>query len=165
MITSGKYKHVFSLVLDTGSLRAVVLPENGGKLASLMDKKSGTELLAQAEGETYLPIDLDSAYVEGECSAFDDMFPTIDPQEGGYPDHGEVCRVKHEWSTVDDSVKLCYRSLLLPYRYEKTYSALSDGSLALDYRITNLSDSALPCIWAGHIMLAASEGGRGACSL
>lgn len=90
MIAYGKYKDIFSLVLDTGRLRAAVLPENGGKLASLVDKESGTELLAQAAGKAYLPIGLDSSYVKGECSAFDDMFPTIDPQEGGYPDHGEV---------------------------------------------------------------------------
>lgn len=160
MIAYGKYKDIFSLVLDTGRLRAAVLPENGGKLASLVDKESGTELLAQAAGKAYLPIGLDSSYVKGECSAFDDMFPTIDPQEGGYPDLGEVCRVRHEWNVEKDSVKLCYRSVLLPYRYEKSFSALSDGSLAVDYCITNLSDSSLPCIWAGHIMLAAVEGGE-----
>ena len=158
MISSGKYKDVSALVLNTGKLIASVLPENGGKLVSLVDTATGTELLAQAPGEAYLPIGMDSSYVQGECSAFDDMFPTIDPQGDGYPDHGEVCRVKHQWNIHGDTLSLTYRSVLLPYRYEKHFSALADGSLAVDYRIANLSDAPLPCLWAGHIMLAASEG-------
>lgn len=160
MIRRGSFKGIPSVILDTEVLSAVILPENGGKLTSLTDRATGTELLEQASGKEYLPIDLNSSYIDGECSAFDDMFPTIDPQDGGYPDHGEVCRVKHECVIGDGYVALSYDSVLLPYRYEKRFSATSDGSLKIDYRIVNLSDKPLPCIWAGHIMLAGSEGGE-----
>lgn len=158
MIGRDSFKGVPSVVIDTGSLKAVFLPENGGKLASLTDKETGTELLEQAPGKEYLSIGMDSSYIDGECSAFDDMFPTIDPQDGGYPDHGEVCRAKHKCVIGDGYAEFSYDSVLLPYRYEKRISASPDGGLETAYRITNLSDRALPCLWAGHIMLAGSEG-------
>lgn len=160
MITRGIFKGVPSVIIDTGKLRAVFLPENGGKLTSLTDTGTGKELLEQAPGKEYLAIGMDSSYVDGECSAFDDMFPTIDPQDGGYPDHGEVCRGKHSCVIGDGYSEFSYDSVLLPYRYEKHISAAPDGGLVIGYRITNLSDKPLPCLWAGHIMLAGSEGGE-----
>lgn len=43
MIGRDSFKGVPSVVIDTGSLKAVFLPENGGKLASLTYKETGTE--------------------------------------------------------------------------------------------------------------------------
>lgn len=160
MIAAGRYKDLFCLTIDTGRLIASVLPDQGGKLASLTDKATGCQLLAQAAGASYRTIGLTSSYVEGECSAFDDMFPTIDPQPGGYPDHGEVCRVRHEYSVSDTEARLFCRSSLLPFEYEKRFFADAEGALVVDYRITNLSEAPLPCLWAGHIMLAGCEGGE-----
>jgi len=154
------YKDISGIAVETEYLRAVYLPEFGGKLASLVYLPSTAELLAQASGKEYLPLSMTSSYVESECSAFDDMFPNIDPQDGGYPCHGEVCRGEHMAEADENGLSLHYDSVLLPFTFEKTVTESHDGGLKISYRIINNSEKTLPCLWAGHIMLAASEGGR-----
>ena len=80
------------------------LPNDGAKMASLIDLATNHELLLTRDGESYRVLTADGSYVDSECSAFDDMFPTIDPYtpETGayrgitYPDHGECCRLPYE---------------------------------------------------------------------
>ena len=95
MIQKGFYKDRPAFIVKGKELEAKILPEDGAKLASLKTG-SGRQLLEEAPGEAYRRLTLSGSYVEAECSAFDDMFPTIDPCDTAgfvYPDHGDVCRV------------------------------------------------------------------------
>jgi hypothetical protein len=93
-----KYKDKKSIVVENNRLRAEFLPDPGGKMVSLIDKGTGYEFLIQRNNELYRDQSFDGVYVDGECSGFDDMFPTIDvcnyesdPWKGvKMPDHGEV---------------------------------------------------------------------------
>lgn len=162
------YKDIFALAAETDKLIALFLPYNGAKLASLIDKISGTELLAAAEGEKYKKLSNDSNYVDGECSAFDDMFPAIDlyiPKTGinagiSYLDHGEVCRSYFNYTADENKIVMIFNSERLSYRYTKTITGSVDGSIAINYKIDNLTGEPFNYIWAGHCMLAAAEGGR-----
>lgn len=159
-IYTAKYKDIPAVAIETKKLYSRFLPEQGAKLASLIHIETGAELLAQAAGEQYLPLDMSTPYVESECSAFDDMFPCIDPQDERYPCHGEVCRRPHCWSVEGETLRMCFESALLPYSFEKSVSESADGGLVIAYRIENKSSNPLDCLWAGHIMLAACEGGK-----
>lgn len=167
-IFKSSYKDIFAIAVETDKLIALFLPYNGAKLASLIDKISGTELLATAEGEKYKKLSNDSDYVEGECSAFDDMFPTIDlftPITGinagiSYLDHGEVCRSCFKYIADESNLVMIFNSDRLSYRYTKTITGTADGSIAIKYKIDNLSGEVFNYIWAGHCMLAAAEDGR-----
>lgn len=162
------YKDVFAIAVETEFLTALFLPFNGSKLTSLIDKITGTELLATAEGEKYKPITQNSSYVDSECSAFDDMFPTIDPYtpETGikagipYVDHGEVCRSCFDYIVGENILVMIFKSERLAYRYTKTVTGTPDGSIAVAYCIENLTGEPFNYLWAGHCMLAAAEGGR-----
>jgi hypothetical protein len=154
------YKDIQAITAETETLIARFLPSQGGKLASLICKANGAELLAQAEGDTYKLLNMTSSYVDSECSAFDDMFPNIDPQDARYPCHGEVCRSRHSYEIARESLKLHCISALLPYVFEKTVAEGEDGSLKLSYSVENLGVVPLDCLWAGHIMLAACEDGE-----
>ena len=110
-IVESKYKNVFALQVETDSYTALVLPSEGGKLASFIDKKTGKEYLLQNPSKEYLHIGKSDNFEQGECSGFDDMFPTIDPvcvNGKEYPDHGEVCRVSFSYSIEGEKLVLRY---------------------------------------------------------
>ena len=159
MIYETSYKDRFAIAVESNNLTAVFLPTDGGKMASLKTNE-GKELLEQAKGENYRPLTVDGSYIDAECSAFDDMFPSIDPCEfEGYKyiDHGEVCRIEHAYDIVGDKLVLSGFAKTVNARFTKEISPLEDG-IKIKYIIENLNDKPLPFIWAGHMMFAAKEG-------
>lgn len=167
-----KYRNVRAAVIDTGKLRLTFLPDNGGRLVSLVDK-SGTEWMAyEGEGDTYRGLTLDSSYVSGaDVCGMDDMFPTIDPENAPqgsgcregvlYNDHGEISRIAYDEAKAENgTLIMTFTSKRLFYRFTKSVRANEDGSVTVAYRIENNSDDAFPFIWAGHCMLATENCAR-----
>lgn len=168
MISYGKYKDRDAVIISTDSLRATFLPCDGGKLASLIRVSDSSELMVTKPGDEYKVLEYCGSYVKSECSGFDDMFPTVDPytpDKGAgkgitYPDHGETCRIPFEISEADGKVTLTSRSAVFPIKYYKTIYPETDGSITAEYRFVNESNEEFPFLWAGHIMLAGSDGMR-----
>ncbi len=168
MIAFARYKDRDAVVVESERLRATLLPKDGAKLVSLIDLSNEKELLLTRETETYRVLTEDGSYVDSECSAFDDMFPTIDPYtptEGAYrgipyPDHGECCRIPYEVAVEEGRVTFTARSHLFPIQYQKTVTVTPSGEIAIDYAITNEGDVPFDCIWAGHVMLKGEDGMR-----
>lgn len=159
MIKETFYKDRPAIEIGCDAFSALFLPEDGAKLASFKTKK-GFELLAQAEGEKYLSLDLDGNYEHAECSAFDDMFPAIDPCNMcgmEYLDHGEVCRRAHVVETEGEKVTFTCALPSLNVTFQKTVFA-ENGGLTIKYAITNQNDFDFPYVWAAHIMLRGEEG-------
>ena len=158
MIQACTYKNRPAIALCDGTVCATFLPEDGGKLVSL--RAGDRELLAQREGESYRRLHAETSYVEAECSAFDDMFPTIDPcviDGKRYLDHGEVSRRAWEATLADDALTLCCSLQEIDAVFSKSVT-LKEGVLTLRYRMENRTSAPLPCLWAGHIMLVGEEG-------
>jgi hypothetical protein len=96
------------------------------------------------------------------------MFPTIDPYtpETGayqgitYPDHGECCRLPYEARVEGNKLILSAHSRLFPIHYQKTVAPAPDGTITVDYAITNEGDTSFDFIWAGHVMLRGEDGLR-----
>ena len=158
-IIKHKFKDVNAIKLSGKNFDAVYLPEKGGKLVSFVDKAKNIEWLAQDKNEKYIPQSLDGIYIEGEVSGADEMFPTIDPCMD-YPCHGEVCRVSHKTVISDEKLMLKYTSKKFSYEYKKTISETDCGNMRVEYEIENTGNESLPCLWALHMMFAASAGGR-----
>ena len=164
-ITPSTYKDVPALACEANGLRARFLPEHGGKCASLVDLATGRELLEQAPGEQYLPLTYGGDYVAAECSAFDDMFPTIDachypdfPWQGALmPDHGEVCGLPWQHERTGAGLHLWVYSLRFGYRLDKWVEP-GEGGLVIRYEARNLTPYPLDCLYAAHLMLAAERG-------
>ena len=158
MIQKTMYKDRPAIAVCGERVRALFLPEDGGKLVSLCF--DGREYLAQREGEFYRRLRIDSNYVDSECSAFDDMFPTIDPCVIGgcaYLDHGEVARRAWEAEIAESSVTLFCHLAEIDAVFSKTVTVQEDA-LCIHYSMQNKTDRTLPYIWAGHIMLAGETG-------
>ena len=164
-ITPAVYKSRPALRVETATLTALFLPEDGGKLVSVTSNRDGFEFLCQNPSPDYARLAYDGSYVDSECSSWDDMFPTIDPYtpEAGeyagitYPDHGEVCRLPMTVTTEGDSVVLSCTSRLFAVDFEKKITPEADGVLALTYTIRNRGREDFPYVWAAHCMMQGAD--------
>ena len=168
MIRLGEFKGRRAVIVETKTQKATFLPDDGAKMSSLVDISTGKELLLVRKEEKYIPLDYNGSYVDSDCSAFDDMFPTIDPytpSEGEYngvtyPDHGEICRLPLGFDIEEDRVVFFAESKIFKVTYKKTVYALENGDVKIDYSISNLGDDSFDFIWAGHVMLRGEDGMR-----
>lgn len=166
IIEKGKYKDVFALRLSTRLNVATVLPNEGGKIASFIDREGKREYLLQNPSKTFLHLGKDDDYASRECCGFDDMFPTIDQvtvkTESGdeliYPDHGEVARSSYEWEISGQTLILRYNSTSFGYEFVKILSEDGDGKLVVDYKITNKNAFDLDAMWTAHCLINAEKG-------
>jgi hypothetical protein len=160
------YKDLAAVAIESDRISAVFLPEQGGKLASLVHRATGREFLVQAEGRAYRKLAYDGDYVASECSGFDDLFPTIDrfrydryPWEGSeMPDHGEVCGLPWDVAMEGDRLRLAVDGVRFPYRLEKSVRFTDEDTLRIEYQLTNRSAFDMDCLWAAHLMLVSEEG-------
>lgn len=166
------YKDLQAVRVESGRVSALFLPRYGGKLASLRDRESGREFLAQAPGEHYRTPRYGGDYTEFECSGFDDMFPTIDPvccmQEPWkgveMPDHGEVYALPWDRRETERGLLLSTHGVRFPYRLQKEIYFETETALCLEYTAENLSPFPWEYLWAAHLMLRSEEGGKAAVS-
>lgn len=166
MISLSSYKNKKSIVLESTKIRAEFIPAPGGKLASLINKETGYEYLIQRKNEIYRDQPFDGVFVDGECSGYDDMFPTIDrckyenePWIGvEMADHGEVWSIPWYYSLNTLSLRMSVKGVRFPYKLEKNISFVDENTLRLDYTLTNLSSFDFEFLWAGHLMLNIEEG-------
>jgi galactose mutarotase-like enzyme len=164
-IRSGRYKNEEAIVLENDTLKVSVLPRWGSKLASILYKPLGHELLWQNPGKEYRKTVYGDPYDRGEASGFDEMFPTItrcfyekEPWSGTeMPDHGEVWSVPWEYALAEDQVQFRVKGLRFPYYLAKTVS-LEESTLRFHYRVENLSEADFDYIWAAHPLFNAVQG-------
>lgn len=165
MIQTCRYKDRPAIAVSNGNLKAVFLPEDGGKMASLYD--GIREYLAQNPGNIYQRLLPNGDYVSAECSGFDDMFPTIDPYTPSsgmyrgvaYPDHGEVCRYPMNVEQDVEAVTFTFQSKRFQVRWQKRICC-EDGGFGIRYTIENYGTEDFPYIWAAHCMIKAEPDAR-----
>jgi galactose mutarotase-like enzyme len=152
------YRGQRASVLENDMLKAVILPERGGKTASIVYKPRNFELLAQPKGE-YPPLAPGMNFSLGDASGFDDAFPSIDPETvnvGGkqvaYSDHGEIWTMSMQADLLDGGVMLTGESKLLPYSYQKEIR-LDGDKIIYRYMITHVGGEPFPCMWACHCLM------------
>ena len=150
-----EHKGLQAAVLENELLKVIILPERGGKTASILHKPKRFELLAQPSGE-YSPLLPNMDFSKGDASGFDDAFPSIDGEtvmvDGkavAYPDHGEVWTMPMEAHFIEDGVVLVGKSSILPYRYQKRVW-LDGDKVCYHYDITHTGGAPFPCLWVCH---------------
>jgi len=164
-VYESRYKDQPAISIESEAIRAQFLPGIGAKMASLVYKPRDYELMVQRPGEEYLLQPFDGDYVAGECSGFDDMFPTIDacyydrfPWQGTkMADHGEVWSLPWEHQVEADNLYFAVYGVRFPYKLEKWVSFREDSLLRLDYRLTNPSPFDFDFVWAAHMMINIEE--------
>lgn len=163
MITGTIFKGVNALKIENDKVYVIVIPELGGKIASVIHKDKNFEFYFQKKQETFSIPELYSDFAKYDASGFDDCFPSVDScsvningRTVQYPDHGEIWSRRMTYEISGNVLVLRCRSEILPYTYEKQVS-LSEDTLSLKYKIVNNGHEFFPWIWTMHGLLNCEE--------
>lgn len=156
-----KFKSLDAVVLENAQVRAVILPEYGGKMVSFFDKTIQYEWLYQAKTSTLKIPPYGADFSDYDSSGFDEMFPGIDqgPHPSHWkevPDHGEVWALPWEYKATSDGVQLHVHSPEFPYLLKKRIRLNSKG-VEIHYEAVNKSEEPFPFIWTPHALLNLDE--------
>ncbi len=171
-ISASSYKDQPAVLLESDQLQALILPERGANLASLIYKPANAPVIFQRPGDVFRVQPFDGVYTEAENAGMDDMFPTIDasfctdhPWKGvPLADHGEVWslpwQAEHDAQETHeaDGLRLQVHGIRLPYTLEKRVHFPAANILRMDYRLTNHSPFPITYLWAAHAMFNSEAG-------
>lgn len=152
--------------LSNEFIELVALPQIGGKVISIKDKKSNTEFLLPNQNPTgkYLIPNYGDDFSKYDTSGFDDCFPNISEEkilikqnQISLPDHGELWSRPWNYSTNNDEINFSIQGIQFNYLFEKKI-ALNERKIIIDYQLTNLSLTKFSYIWSAHPLLQIEEG-------
>jgi galactose mutarotase-like enzyme len=158
------------LTLQSDSLRAVVLPQLGGKIASLTllpsPGRRGGHLL-QGPLKPYLVRTPTLPFDQSDGSGWDECLPSISPCEVAYgedtaevTDHGDFWRLPFKVEEhTDEMLRMSATGSSLPLYFERTIE-LEGNTVLVHYLVRNLSGVALPYLWSAHPLFAIDPGDR-----
>jgi hypothetical protein len=146
--------------LENDALEVVVVPELGGKIASLVSRATGREWLWRNPHLPYRRAARGDSYVAlHDTGGIDECFPTVAPSMG-FPDHGEL--YAQPWTVEalgDEQIVLGARGVRASYRFSrKLQLAPAAARLELEYQVENLSGVELPFVWCLHPLFAIEPG-------
>lgn len=166
MSTSWSFNDSQALVLENDRLRVVVLPELGGKVWQISDRRTGRDLLWQNPRIAARPVPFGSTYDDVFFGGWDELFPNDEPEELAgepFPDHGELWASPWEWR-VDErgpdavGVTLSMRTPISACRFSKSLTLADDAShLKVAWRIENQLGRDVPYLWKQHLAVPVSE--------
>jgi galactose mutarotase-like enzyme len=154
-------------LLQNDELAVVVIPEEGGRVASLKSQRSGLEFLTQSPiNREITPLGVDTPFQYGPCAGIEECLPTVgacgaETDGGAAPDHGDFWRLPWDVTGTPDRKHLCIDAtgFSRPLRFWKEFS-IEDSALHVKYRVENLHSSPTSFLYACHPLFAVSEGDR-----
>jgi len=153
-----------SVVLENDALRVQVYPQIGGKVASIVDKADGYELLFNFPDEIPTQHAYDTPYAEHWFAGWDECFPSVAPSPYvGHPydgilspDHGELWGLPTTAVPTKDGITTVWHGLRFGYRFvRKLY--LEQAAIIAKYTLVNLSPFTFRYVWAMHSLLSAKS--------
>ncbi len=152
---------VISMQNEQMSLK--IVPEVGGKIASIYHKEKAFEALFQAPQEYSLAYS-GAPFDVYDSSGYDDAFPNVikevikkESGEEVYHDHGDIWSAIFREEVTSEGVKLTYVNTERKYTYIKKIS-LEDNTVKVAYDITNDGEKPLSYLWLLHMLSRIEEG-------
>jgi galactose mutarotase-like enzyme len=152
--------------LQNVELTVHVLPDEGGRIASLKSLRSGMEFLTQSSRSgPYIQPSLHALFQDGPCAGIEECLPTVGPcdsqtQGGPAPDHGDFWQLTWDVTTASDthlSMTAAGFSRTLFFMKELF---LEDNVLRVRYRVKNIGAVVQSFLYACHPLFAVSAGDR-----
>ena len=147
------------VVLERRGVRAVVIPELGGKIEEL--EIGGRQWLWTSDAlplRTPIP---GTSYVEtADTGGYDECFPTVGPctfEGAALQDHGELWSQPAALDRNDRSVTCSWRARSVPALFSRTTSIEDDGSVRMTYRVKNEQAKRVPFLWSAHPLLPLTD--------
>lgn len=155
------------VVMQNADIRAVILPELGGKIGSLVSLRTGREFLLQHADRPYRRARYADPMGDYDISGFDECLPTVsecpypDPPFAAaiMPDHGEVWSRPWKLEIRGEELILEMEGVRLPYRLRRK-TRLAGPVLELDYEITNTGNHPFKYLWSAHPLLTVQAAPR-----
>lgn len=149
-----------ALLLENDRLAVTVIPGKGGDIVSVIDRRTGVELLWQSRwglrerGAATQPASSEASSMEAYAGGWQTIFPNAgDPSfeegvEWGF--HGEVWITPFEWAIGDDGVlELVAHLVRSPFLVRKSIE-LRGEVLRVTETITNESRQDIEVMWGQH---------------
>ena len=157
-----------NVVITAGSCSVLVMPAQGGKIASL---RIGSHELLHPPLNPYGPRNRTMGFSEGDASGWDECLPSVAEcsvtTKAGtmtVPDHGDLWRVPWQvLESTEDSITLRAQCFSLPLQLTRSLilsETVSGWKIRLLYSLINLADYAVPWAWTAHPLFACEEGDR-----
>lgn len=159
-----------SRVVANRHLRIALFPGAGGKIASLLDARTGREWLWS---NPRLPLRVPTYGASYVCAhdsgGFDECFPAVaagphpaEPWRGvEIPDHGELWGLAWDCEERGRTLSMGVDGVRFPYRFERSLELAEDApEVRLRYRLLNRSPFPFPFIWSSHPLMALRPGMR-----
>lgn len=159
--------------LQDARIAATVVPAVGGRIVSLLDRRTGREWLVQGEPPDAVTLDRwgreDAVFGARESFGWDECLPSVtlcpDPVHPDGPplrDHGD------QWGRPAEVIEDVPGGVLTsrwpsprwPMVLERALSLPGDATLRADYRLVSNAQRALPVLWSAHPVLDAEPGAR-----
>jgi len=156
-----------ALEIDNGDLRAVVVPELGAKVLSLVDLRTGREWMARSD-RPLRRREYGGRYDAYDYSGWDECFPGIGecfypeaPWRGVLvPDHGELWTLPWRTEVADGVLRQSVHGVHFPYRFERRIDFNAGPRLAIAYVVENYAPFPFKTFWSAHPMLAVTPTSR-----
>jgi hypothetical protein len=152
-----------SILIENRYIRAVVLPDNGAKIISLVRRNTGREFLLQPNPRQRSQFP--HRGFEQHAYGFDECFPTIAPceyPEGAFrgvplPDHGELWSGPWKYEIGKGHLQVWSEPRCLPCIFRKRIRLDAD-SVLIEYEIESVSDQPFRYLWSAHPLLQIEPG-------
>ncbi|MEZ4596010.1 MAG: hypothetical protein R3C32_03730 [Chloroflexota bacterium] len=162
-----------ALRLEDPWLSVCVVPRVGGRVVSLLDRRTGREWLGQGEPPDAAEAgrwSAEDAVFDGRVSfGWDECAPSVvpcqDPLDPGGPplrdpgdQWGRACEVA--FADPVRGISTRWASPRWPMTLGRTLSLVGGGSLQVAYELASHADRPMPALWAAHTVLRLEPGGR-----
>jgi galactose mutarotase-like enzyme len=157
-----------NVLIEAGDCAVTVLPEFGGKIASVRFRSH--ELL-QAPLAPIAARSRTMPFEAADASGWDECLPSVaacsvqmEAGKAEIPDHGDLWRVC--WTELErtpNSVTLAGSCFSLPLTLKRKLTIVETENgvrISLEYRLTNTGSGAVPWSWAAHPLFSAVLGDR-----
>lgn len=152
-----------SVILESSYLRLALSPELGGRITSLVDRRSGRDWLWRNPHLAPRPGVGAESYTEHlDGGGWDEILPSVSPcrlVDGcSIPDHGDIVRLPAK--VLSASPHHCVLSTelrSLPLRFRRELR-IKEARLTIRYTIESLVQRAVPYLWSAHPLFALEPG-------
>jgi hypothetical protein len=154
-------------LLESPAVRIVAVPSLGGRVVSLLDRRSGREWLVQGEeppgNDDFWAAD-DAVFGGREAFGWDECAPTVapcpDPRDPDGPplrDHGASWGRPIEFAEDPDRIVTAWADPRWPFRMSRTIT-VEGATVVARYAAWTDAGEPLPLLWSMHALLALAPG-------
>lgn len=154
------HKNFECLSIENDVIKIGVLPQIGGKMIELRDKRTQQQFLLEPQNDSgaYEVSTFAKDFSSYDISGFDECFPTVEASDP-FPDHGEVWSRPWNYVVHDQSIEMSIQGVNADYELKKVLW-VENNFIHIQYRISNNMDVPFQFLWSAHPLLHIKSGAR-----